>query len=125
MGLALGHDLNDFLVGLPHAHGAQAADVADGVFHALGQDPVAAPELLAPAEHLVAQDARVHSGSDFRCAGGLGTVADDAGIDGQGVDQGMGDAAGVAALEVGDAAARAAARADGAAVGGQPADAGF
>ena len=74
----VGHDVQDGLVGLAHALFGQDADVADGGVHALGDDALAAPELLAVGVHLVAQDARVHAGGDFRRAGGLGPVADGA-----------------------------------------------
>ena len=119
------HDLNDFLIRLPHTVPTQATHIADGGFHALGDDAVAGAELLAVQVHMVSQNACLHAGRDLRRAAGLGTVTDNAGNDGQRVDQGMGNGLAVSALQIGDAAARRAACADRSAVGGQPPDAGL
>src|SRR5699024_9839807 len=102
---------------------AQLADVADGVLHALGDNAVARQELLAVQVHVIAHDAGLHAGGNLGGAAGLGAVADDARHNGQRVHQGVGDGFVVRTLEVGDAAARRTAGADGAAVGRQPADA--
>ena len=52
------HHLQYLQVGLAHADAAQPAHVAHGIVHALLHDALAVPELLAPVEHLVAQEAR-------------------------------------------------------------------
>ena len=72
----LQHDLQNGLVSLAHTLPGQNTDVANGVIHALGDDTVAAPELLVIAVHLVAQNAGIHGCSDLGCTGGLCTVAD-------------------------------------------------
>ena len=80
---------------------------------------------LAGGIHVVAHEARIHSGGDLGRAGGLGTVADHAGADGQGIGDGMGHHLIAAALEVGDAGGSAAAGAHGAAERTQAANTGL
>ena len=67
-----GHDADNLFVCFPHAQAAQTADVGDGVFHALGDDALAAKELLLAAVHVVAKQTRIHGGGDLGGAGGLG-----------------------------------------------------
>ena len=99
--------------------------MVDGLFDVLADDAVAAEEVAALFAHFVAEDARLHGEGDLAGAGGLGTVADDAGGHAEGVLQGMFDDVKRLAQEVGDAAARGAACADGAAIGRETTDAGL
>ena len=69
---------------------------------------------------MIPQNARLHAGGDLRRTAGLGTIADNTRNDGQCIDKGVGDRFQVCALQIGNAAARSTARADGPAVGGQP-----
>ena len=96
---------------------AKLSDVADGIFHTFGYDSVAGAELLAVFIHMVAKDACLYAGSDFGGAAWFGSIADNAGYDSKGIDQGMGDRRIVSALQIGDAASGRTASADGAAVG--------
>ena len=70
-----------------------------------------------------AQNTGVNSRCDLGGAGSLGAVTDGAGEDGDGVDQNVGNCVCAVALEVSDTRACAAACGNGAAVGGQTADA--
>ena len=119
------HYADDFLVGLAHADAAKAAEICDRVFHAFGDQSVAAVKLLAAAIHLKAQNARLDRHRDFGRAGGLGPVADNAGRDRQRVYDRVGNFPAAAAVQIRNAGARTSARADRAAVGREPADAGL
>ena len=118
----LQHELDDLFVGADHADASQLTDVLDRVFHALDDDAVAAHKFLAVEEHLVAEYAGVNAGGDLGGAGGFGSVADDAGDDGQGIDDGMDDIAVGAAVEIGDTGSGSRPGTDGAAVGRQTAE---
>ena len=119
------HHLDDLLIRLGHAHTSQPADVFDGVFYALDDDAVTAVELRPLHLHLHAQQAGLDRGGNLGSTAGLGAVADHAGVDGYGIDNGMRNLARLAAIEIGDAGARAAARAGGPAISGKTADAGL
>ena len=111
------HDLKNLHVGLLHAIAAQAADVVDGLFHVAADDAVAAEEVVVLFAHLIAKDACLNGKGDFACTGRLGTVADDARCDAQGILQGVLDDTERLTHEVGDAAARGATCTDGTAIG--------
>lgn len=68
----------------------------------MGEDAVAAVKLLAPLVHPVAQHPGVNGGCDFSGAGGLGPIADHAGDNRQGVDDGMDNLLVAAAVQIGD-----------------------
>ena len=65
------------------------ADVADGVFNALGDDTLAAVELLSVLEHLPAEDSRLDRKRDLARTGCLCAVADDSARDSERVYKGM------------------------------------
>ena len=60
--LLTNHHIDDFLIGFFHTDAAQTADVADGIFDAFEDEPVAAVELLAVAVHFESQNAGIDSG---------------------------------------------------------------
>ena len=91
----------------------------------IGTDAVAAVELAIVHLHLHSQQTGLHGGGDFGRAAGLCAVTDHAGVDCDGIDDGVGDLAVAPAVQVGDAGARAAASTGRAAIGGQAADAGL
>ena len=92
---------------------AQQSHITDGIFNALCDDAIPTAELLAVFVHVIPQDARLHAGGDLRHTAGLGTIADNTRNDGQCIDKGWGDRFQVCALQIGNAAARSTARADG------------
>ena len=120
--LFLQHEPDDFFVGFSHAEGGEEADGFNGFFDAVFDDAVAAEEFVAVFVHRQADQARVDGRGDLGGAACLGSVADDAGVDGDGVDDGVRDGVQAAALQIRDARAGAAARADGSAVCREPAD---
>ena len=53
----------------------------DGVLNAGFADAVPGVELVAAAVHMIAEQPRIHAGRNLGRAGGLSSVADDAGCD--------------------------------------------
>ena len=62
------HNIDDLLVGLGHAVFGQAAHIFNGILHTLGDDAVAAVELLMLPVHIPAQDTGIHRCGNFRRA---------------------------------------------------------
>ena len=65
------HNPYDLFIGFLHAFFSKAAYIFQCLLHALGDNPVAAIELLASDVHIVAQDACVYRRGDLGRAGGL------------------------------------------------------
>ena len=100
-----GHHFDNFTVCFAHAHTPESAEIGNRVFHALCHQSVAAVELLPAAEHFKAENARLDRHRNFRRAGGLCPVADDAGRDRQCIDNRVGDFPAAAAVEIRNARA--------------------
>ena len=95
----LHHQADDLAVGVSHAGVGQRADGFNRVLDAGFDDAVPGVELVAAAVHMIAEQPRIHAGRNLGRAGGLSSVADDAGCDRHGVDERVLDANGKVDVE--------------------------
>ena len=100
-------DTDDLFIRLRHTLVREASDIADRVFHSLGDDTVAAIELVSLLKHFITEDPCIDRLRNFGGTGSLCTVTDHAGNDGHRIDDGMRDLLGTAAVQKSDARPRA------------------
>ena len=119
------HDADNFFVRFAHTFASQNANVFDGVFYTLYNETLAGIEFMSVLVHHETEQTGIHGRGDLGGTAGFGSVADDAGVHSEGIDNGMCDRIVSAAVEEGNSCCGADAGTDNAAIGGERADAGF
>ena len=117
------HHPDDFLIRSMHADPGQPAEIGNGVFNSFDDQAVSRVELLSVPEHFISENPRLHCRCNLGGAGGFGPVAHNAGGNGQGVDDGVGDIPLISAQQIGDSGPGARSCTDRPTVCGQPSDA--